>query len=111
MYFSDNPKRDLGISDLEAYFKEEDNDFNDQFEADLFDFKATYYREKFSLTEVSVKTIDSLVKSYVVGIQWVLSYYYTGVPSWSWYELETCTIHVHTVKLLMLAATLFSVFL
>lgn len=24
-------------------------------------------------------------KDYVTGLQWILYYYYTGVPSWSWY--------------------------
>lgn len=29
--------------------------------------------------------MENIVKSYVVGIQWVLHYYYNGVASWGWF--------------------------
>ena len=28
--------------------------------------------------------LQSVAFSYVVGLQWILKYYYSGVPSWSW---------------------------
>lgn len=77
-------QRDLGISDVDAYFEQEDIDCVNQFEQELLAQKHLYYQQKFELQVLTPETIHELAKSYIVGIQWVLSYYYTGVPSWSW---------------------------
>ncbi|GIX63840.1 5'-3' exoribonuclease 2 [Babesia caballi] len=31
------------------------------------------------------RTVPEVVRDYLEGIQWVMYYYYRGVPSWSWY--------------------------
>lgn len=77
-------QRDLDIPDLESYFEDEDTNRMDQFEFDMSTHKGLYYRNKFQFTDVSEGPINELAKCYIVGIQWILSYYYTGVPSWSW---------------------------
>jgi 5'-3' exonuclease len=28
---------------------------------------------------------NSISKSYIEALQWICKYYYSGVPSWSWY--------------------------
>ncbi|EDO06664.1 XRN 5'-3' exonuclease N-terminus family protein [Babesia bovis T2Bo] len=40
---------------------------------------------KSSDTESSPCTIPEVVRDYLEGIQWVMYYYYRGVPSWNWY--------------------------
>jgi 5'-3' exoribonuclease 1 len=45
-------------------------------------FKALYYRTKMGL---GMDQLEPLLKSYLQGLQWVLFYYFRGVPSWSWY--------------------------
>ena len=59
---------------------------NDQFVTDVAAMKAIYYQEKFGIEKVTEQKLSELAKCYIVGLQWVLSYYYTGVPSWSWYR-------------------------
>ena len=54
------------------------------FEADLAAMKSCYYREKLNFLHVDSSVLAELAKCYLVGVQWVLSYYYHGVPSWSW---------------------------
>lgn len=58
-----------------------------------FEWKRTYYQDKlqFDLSElkshdfISNHQIKNCAQSFIQGLQWVLSYYYKGVPSWSWY--------------------------
>eukprot|EP00743_Colponemidia_sp_Colp-15_P012377 GILK01014058.1.p1 GENE.GILK01014058.1~~GILK01014058.1.p1 ORF type:complete len:1454 (+),score=268.17 GILK01014058.1:274-4362(+) len=50
--------------------------------------KHWYYREKLGIDcktpqGQSIKT--AMLKSYLEGLQWVLFYYYRGVPSWNWF--------------------------
>ena len=52
--------------------------------------QANYYQEKLGFVRVDEKVLAEQAKCYVVGIQWVLSYYYLGVPSWSWWVWQGC---------------------
>ena len=84
IFFPDFLQRDLGIPSLEAYFEEEDQDRMDSFEEELMQMKVNYYKEKMGFTHVDDAVLAEQAKCFVVGVQWVLHYYYTGVPSWSW---------------------------
>jgi 5'-3' exoribonuclease 1 len=57
----------------------------EKFEAGLKQWKADYYKEKMDIAIDNQKQMDDLVGAYVVGIQWVLKYYYEGVASWGWF--------------------------
>lgn len=51
---------------------------------DLQTYKKLYYKNKFKVA----MTIDSRVKiskDYLIGMQWVLKYYTSGMPDWNWY--------------------------
>lgn len=77
-------QRDLGIKNLELYFAAEDCDREDNFEQEMMQHKQLYYQQKMGFTSVDENVLLNQAKCYVVGIQWVLHYYYSGVPSWSW---------------------------
>lgn len=57
----------------------------DKFEAGLKQWKADYYMDKMNIDVNDDKKMDDLVGSYIIGIQWVLKYYYEGVASWGWF--------------------------
>ena len=65
----------------QGYFKEEDKDRDTLLEADFSKFKAKYYQEKMGFTNMNRGVLEEQAKCYVVGIQWILHYYYSGVPS------------------------------
>ena len=46
---------------------------------DLEKYKSNYYKAKFPSIDVS-----SICEEYIKGMQWVLDYYTSGIPSWSW---------------------------
>ncbi|KAG8383954.1 hypothetical protein BUALT_Bualt04G0067600 [Buddleja alternifolia] len=50
-------------------------------------WKERFYKEKFSAQSPDeIETIrKSLVMKYGEGLQWVLLYYFSGVPSWTWF--------------------------
>lgn len=48
-------------------------------------FKRGYYKEKLEIDYNDKQVMQEVAHTYVEGIQWVLSYYYHGVPSWSWF--------------------------
>lgn len=45
--------------------------------------KELYYQEKLGLTPMD--SLDPLIISYIEGLRWVMSYYFDGCPSWTWY--------------------------
>ena len=78
------PQHDLGISNIGDYFEREDDNRINTFESDLAEMKSRYYCEKLGFLRIDSSVLSEQAKCYVVGVQWVLSYYYHGVPSWSW---------------------------
>ena len=47
-----------------------------------------YYKEKFKAdikTKEGLQKLMNICHKYLEGLQFILYYYYTGVPSWAWY--------------------------
>ncbi|KAI9203281.1 XRN 5'-3' exonuclease N-terminus-domain-containing protein [Polychytrium aggregatum] len=60
----------------------------ERLKSDFEKMKHIYYRSKLEFSEKSgamKEEIATLVASYIEGLQWVMLYYYEGVPSWSWF--------------------------
>ncbi|KAL8057894.1 hypothetical protein ABFX02_04G213100 [Erythranthe guttata] len=78
---------------LKEYIKDQSDLFKDGFLATdkvklgSLGWKERYYREKFcaqTLEEIE-ETRRNVVARYGEGLCWVLLYYYSGVPSWTWF--------------------------
>ncbi|KAJ3225329.1 hypothetical protein HK099_006974 [Clydaea vesicula] len=69
----DNNEKHLALTDKQIFEKKFD------------DWKKTYYKEKLHFDISTEGDVKKLVFHYVEGLQWVLLYYYEGVPSWEWF--------------------------
>ena len=111
------------MRDLESYF-DSDNDEEEQIDGGLLpeiaQLKETYYKEKFGFANVDKLSAVGIIEyvghllvardvvielstCYVVAVEWILRYYYTGVPSWSWYviwSLEKYCFRIFHIKVL-----------
>ncbi|XP_065842209.1 5'-3' exoribonuclease 1-like isoform X2 [Oscarella lobularis] len=76
-----NEKDDVLIQGLPDAFK----DRGGLFASEFAQRKKTYYREKLGFDDVDSGALKEQSKCYVVAIQWILHYYFNGVPSWSWF--------------------------
>ncbi len=54
--------------------------------------------EKLGFAHVDESVLAEQAKCYAVGIQWVLYYYYSGVPSWSWSVIVVVVVVVVVVQ-------------
>jgi 5'-3' exoribonuclease 1 len=77
-YDSAHTEKELSQEE-QAELKE--NAYKAQFE----EWKWEYYRENLEIAHKDQSRVDKVVYSYVEGLQWVLLYYYRGVPSWEWF--------------------------
>eukprot|EP01028_Stygiella_incarcerata_P011835 TRINITY_DN691_c2_g1_i1.p1 TRINITY_DN691_c2_g1~~TRINITY_DN691_c2_g1_i1.p1 ORF type:complete len:1081 (+),score=295.81 TRINITY_DN691_c2_g1_i1:69-3311(+) len=49
-------------------------------------WKSRYYKRKFDIdVDTQTDKVREIVESYLVGMHWVLQYYYAGCASWGWY--------------------------
>eukprot|EP01022_Parablepharisma_sp_SALTPOND_P008218 TRINITY_DN1353_c0_g1_i1.p1 TRINITY_DN1353_c0_g1~~TRINITY_DN1353_c0_g1_i1.p1 ORF type:complete len:1171 (+),score=123.77 TRINITY_DN1353_c0_g1_i1:444-3956(+) len=58
------------------------------YQKDVNEAKKLYYSEKLHIdisTEDGKKALAKIISKYLEGLQWVLYYYYKGVPHWGWY--------------------------
>lgn len=79
-------KKVLIESKVENNEEEEiDPDANDQVRLWEDGWKHRYYKVKFNVEENDVDFRQKVAHHYAIGLQWVLKYYYQGVPSWDWY--------------------------
>ncbi|KAK6462135.1 Kem1 5 [Scheffersomyces coipomensis] len=69
------------LIDTEELLKSTKDIYNEKF----LDWKDDYYKEKLHFSIRDEDEIVKLTKHYVEGLQWVLYYYYQGVPSWNWF--------------------------
>ncbi|KAJ3023129.1 UNVERIFIED_CONTAM: hypothetical protein HDU68_008771 [Siphonaria sp. JEL0065] len=56
-----------------------------EIEKEFVMWKADYYREKLEINYWDEEQLSKIVYHYIEGLQWVLLYYYRGVPSWEWF--------------------------
>ena len=65
--------------------EEEDPDANDPVRLWEDGWRERYYKIKFDVDENDIDFRIKLGHQYTIGLQWVLKYYYQGVPAWNWY--------------------------
>lgn len=76
---------------LSANVLERDIKFMDSlvklYKMDASDARKLYYQEKFNIdiSKDDKNGLTHVLTSYMQGLQFVLSYYYTNCPSWNWY--------------------------
>jgi 5'-3' exoribonuclease 1 len=70
---------------LPAEIPEEFIDRDEVFHLEFYEHKRTYYKKKLGFLDINASVLKEQAKCYVVAIQWILHYYYQGVPSWSWF--------------------------
>eukprot|EP01135_Chromosphaera_perkinsii_P000273 Nk52_evm42s62 gene=Nk52_evmTU42s62 len=71
----------FGSEDIRLVEDEEAEEYNEE---EFETWRMEYYREKLE-TDVITSEADTMAREYVRAIQWVLRYYYSGVPSWGWF--------------------------
>jgi 5'-3' exoribonuclease 2 len=64
---------------------EEDEDASDPIRLWEDGWKHRYYKVKFDIDQDDLAFRQKIARHYTLGLQWVLKYYYQGVPSWDWY--------------------------
>ncbi len=69
----------------EKVAEEEDDEANDPVRLWEDGWKQRYYKVKFDVSEDDIDFRRKVARHYAIGLQWVLKYYYQGVPSWNWY--------------------------
>ncbi|XP_068754427.1 5'-3' exoribonuclease 1-like isoform X2 [Montipora capricornis] len=70
---------------VQKFDDESSEDDEDVFETEFAMFKRDYYMQKLEYKEVNRDVLAEQTFQYVMGIQWILLYYFRGVPSWSWF--------------------------
>jgi 5'-3' exoribonuclease 2 len=72
-------------TEKEELVEEEDEEANDPVRLWEDGWKERYYKVKFDVSEQDHEFRRKVARHYAIGLQWVLKYYYQGVPSWGWY--------------------------
>ncbi|XP_064610977.1 5'-3' exoribonuclease 1-like [Liolophura sinensis] len=82
----DPPKSAVAdLIDLNSRPDTPDTDDGDTFDSEFKMHKANYYMTKMNYVDASREVLQEQARGYVLAIQWILLYYFEGVPSWSWF--------------------------
>ncbi|KAL3861178.1 hypothetical protein ACJMK2_007243 [Sinanodonta woodiana] len=87
---SEEPSADFGDSS--------DEDSGDTFEDEFRHHKRNYYMTKMEYEKVTPEVLRDQAEGYVRAIQWILLYYFEGVPSWGWYYPHHYAPYISDVK-------------
>ncbi|KAK3589531.1 hypothetical protein CHS0354_041655 [Potamilus streckersoni] len=87
---SEEPSADLGDSS--------DEDSGDTFADEFRHHKRNYYMTKMEYEKVTPEVLRDQAEGYVRAIQWILLYYFEGVPSWGWYYPHHYAPYISDVK-------------
>ncbi|KAG7662769.1 exo2 [[Candida] subhashii] len=69
------------LIETEDLLQESKDIYNEKF----LSWKSEYYEDKLGFPITEREKLVELTSHYIEGLQWVLYYYYQGVPSWNWY--------------------------
>ncbi|BEJ17836.1 hypothetical protein CspHIS471_0701040 [Cutaneotrichosporon sp. HIS471] len=59
--------------------------FEEKMDEKIAEWKRGYYKEKLNINWDDPESLHPILYRYVEGLQWVVSYYYKGVPAWGWF--------------------------
>lgn len=66
-----------------------------RFVDELWEGNIDKYRQKYHEIKLEHKSAKSIIYSFFKGIQWVVTYYTIGIPSWTWYYPYHYTLHTN----------------
>lgn len=59
--------------------------FEEKMNEKISEWKRGYYKEKLNINWDDPVSLHPILYRYIEGLQWVVSYYYKGVPAWGWF--------------------------
>ncbi|XP_062594329.1 5'-3' exoribonuclease 1-like [Saccostrea cucullata] len=95
--FPNQAQRSRTTEEKEEDLEEEDED-SDTFDEEFRLHKRNYYMTKLEYENVDKEVLRDQSEQYVRGIQWILLYYFEGVPSWSWFYPHHYAPYISDVK-------------
>ena len=78
-------KRVAPDSDGQEKPEEEEKEPDDEVKLWEDGWKDRYYKSKFDVDNNDIEFRHNVARHYVIGLSWVLRYYYQGCASWKWY--------------------------
>lgn len=79
--FNKYDKAKVVDNDLEDF----ETSYEDKLNEKLIETKKKYYKEKLDINWENKEELHPIVYRYIEGLQWILYYYYKGVPAWGWF--------------------------
>ncbi|KAL5015240.1 hypothetical protein ScPMuIL_009510 [Solemya velum] len=76
----------------------DDSEEIDTFDAEFELHKRNYYMTKLEYEKVTPMVLLEQAEGYVRAIQWILLYYYRGVPSWSWFYPQHYAPYISDIR-------------
>ena len=69
---------------MERKYQQKFEEWKDEYYK-VYKLRKLITKEKLHFSLHDEEAVTAMTENYVQGLQWVLLYYYRGVPSWSWF--------------------------